>query len=191
MSTPASTGTSPPTAHRQDHFPSDRTWMIGAVVATIMVGLALGGVALTTTSSSFAATYWVALVPIFGILCVATAWMRAEKGEGFKRTMIGRQVFHWLGIGIALGLDFSIRRAGEETGIASGLNALLLLALGCFLAGVHFEWPFLLVGLLLTAVLILVVTADQYLWLIFIAGAVSVFAIFGLRVLHRRATSGH
>ena len=50
-------------------------------------------------------------------------------------------------------------------------TALLLLALGCFLAGVHLDWLFVPVGLLLTLTMFLVAKADQYLWLMLVAAA--------------------
>jgi hypothetical protein len=65
------------------------------------------------------------------------------------------------------------------------MNAMLLLALGCYLAGVHFEWLFVLVGILLTLALLVVVKADQYVWLIFVVGGLAVAAMlaFGLKRL--------
>ena len=55
-----------------------RSWIIGSVVAAIMVMLALFGVGLTTTDSEFAPKYWMTLVPVFGVLCVGTAWARTR-----------------------------------------------------------------------------------------------------------------
>jgi hypothetical protein len=88
---------------------------------------------------------------------------------------------HWLAIAAALGLDFLIRATGEESGVAAGMNALLLLALGCFLAGIHVEWLFTLVGALLTVALIILAKAEEYIWLIFVAGAVTIALILALR----------
>src|SRR5262245_56679473 len=156
-----------------------RTWKIALAVASVMVVLALVGIGLTTTNRAIAPKYWMSLVPMYGLLCIAFAWCRARHGEGSPR-MVFRQVLHWLAIAGALGLDFIIRGTGEETGVAAGFNALLLLALGCFLAGVHLEWLFALVGLLLTATLLVVVRAEQYLWLIVIVGAVAAAAMIWL-----------
>jgi hypothetical protein len=93
------------------------------------------------------------------------------------RSAVVRQIFHWLGIAAALGLDFYVRGTGQENGVAAGLNALLLLAVGCYLAGVHLEWPFAVVGLLLSVTLIFVAEADEYLWLILLIGTVALVAM--------------
>ena len=157
---------------------SRRFWKVGAVVATIMVILALVGVGLTTTYRSVALRYWMTLVPIYGLLCVATAWLRSQQDATFDFGAVIRQVVHWLGVGAAVALDFYVNSAGEKTGSASGLNALLLLAIGCFLAGVHLQWLFALVGALLALALICLVKVDQYLWLIFLVGGLLAVALF-------------
>jgi hypothetical protein len=162
---------------------------IPTIIAAVMLLLALVGVALTTSDRDIASTYWVILVPVFGLLCVGTAWYRSGPGRPFGRIAVARQVLHWAGIGVALWLDFLVRRSGEETGVAAGLNALLILALGCFLAGVHLEWMFAVVGALLTLTLILVTKADQYLWLMFIVIGVTLAAMLGVRWMMHKARS--
>ena len=147
--------------------PSHPSWRVAGSAAAVMVVLALIGVGLATAAVGFARNYWMALVPVYGLLCVFTAWKRARPGE----QLVLRQLLHWAAIAGAVALDFSIRSTGQETQVASGLNALMLLALGCFLAGVHLDWLFVPVGLLLTLTLVLVAKADQYLWLILVAAA--------------------
>src|SRR5262249_1853314 len=68
----------------------------------------------------------------------------------------------------------------------AGFDALLLLAVGCFLAGVHLEAIFALVGVLLTATLFVLVKADQYLWILFAVGLAILAAIAGIASLGRR-----
>src|SRR5215472_5384628 len=126
--TPASAPAKVRAVERRPLFPVSGSWKIACVVAVIMVLLALLGVGLTTTSSAAAPTYWISLVPIYGLLCVGLAWARARHEVGVRRPAVIRQLFHWLGIGVAVGLDFYIRGTGVETGTAAGMNALLLLA---------------------------------------------------------------
>lgn len=175
----------------QGAFPIHRSWKIALVVAIGMVLLALLGVGLSTAAggkSTAASVYWVALVPVYAILCIWTAWARTGQGRLFGVPQVNRQVFHWLGIGVALGLDFMIRRTGEESGMGAGMVALLLLALGCYLAGIHFEWLFVLVGILLSLTLIVVAEAEQYLWLVFVVGLLAILAMLGLTRLTRGRT---
>jgi len=166
-------------------FSVPASWRVAFSVAVFMVILAVLGVGLTTTNRRIAPTYWICLVPVYGLLCVGVAWNRTRGGEG-SVGLVRRQVIHWLAVAVAVGLDFYVRDTGQETGMAAGFNALLLLSLGCFLAGVHLQWVFTLVGALLALTLVLVVKADQYLWLIVIAAGFAVLAMFWLMRSHSR-----
>ena len=157
---------------------SSRTLKIAFGIATLMVLLAMIGVGLTTTSRADAPKYWLSLVPVYGLLCVTVAWL--HKRHGATGRLVVQQALHWLVIAVAIWLDFYVRGTGEMTGEAAGYNALLLLAIGCLLAGIHLEWMFAIVGVLLAATLMLAVKAEQYLWLAFIAAAVLVAAMFAL-----------
>jgi hypothetical protein len=161
-----------------------RYWKIALGVAILMVVLAMIGVGLTTTNRDVAPKYWLSLVPVYGVLCVAVAWIR--KRQGATGRVVVRQILHWLAIAAAIWLDFYIRGTGQETGQAAGFTALLLLSLGCLLAGVHLEWMFAVVGVLLATTLMLAEKAEQYLWLIFIGGAIAVAAmIWVMRMIGR------
>jgi hypothetical protein len=161
------------------------SWRVAFFAAVFMVVLAILGVGLTTTNRRIAPTYWICLVPVYGLLCVGVAWNRTRRGEG-SIGLVRRQIVHWLAVAVAVGLDFYVRDTGQETGMAAGFNALLLLSLGCFLAGVHLQWLFTLVGALLALTLVLVVKADQYLWLIVIAAAFAVVAMYWMMRSHGR-----
>jgi hypothetical protein len=131
------------------------------------------------------------LVPIYAVLCIGTAWARAWSDKNSRRIEVIRQLLHWLGIGVALAVEHLIRGTGEETTTAAGLNALLLLGLGCYLAGVHLEWIFAIVGILLTVILIVIAKAEQYEWILFVVGGIAVAAIIGIWwLIHRRQSRG-
>jgi hypothetical protein len=158
-----------------------------------MVILALIGVALTAAHVSVAERYWIWLVPAYGVLCVVTAFLRArDRGSSFALASVAQQTFHWLVIGGALWLDFYIGGAAEETGVNVGIDALLLLTVGCMLAGVHLDWLFTFVGGLLALTLLLVVKAEQYVPLIFVVGVlVALGMLLAMRYLGRDAAVGH
>jgi len=155
-----------------------RHWRAGTVVAAIMIGLVLIGVGLATAQPSLAPRYWLWLVPVFGVLSVLTAWIGSPDHATPRFRDVVRQVLHWLVIGGAVAVDFWVRGTGEQAGVAAGFDALLLLAVGCFLAGVHLERVFALVGALLSVTLLVLVKAEQYFWILFVIGVV-VLALVG------------
>jgi len=147
------------------------------ITAGVMALLALVGTGVTLADARWARTYWLVLVPIYGVLCVFAAWQRTGQFGG----TVMRQTLHWLSVAIAMALDFTfLQGSGEQTATATGLSSLLILALGCVLAGVHLEWLFTLVGVLLAAILIIVSLAQQYLTVGFLIAALAalVFAAY-------------
>jgi hypothetical protein len=157
------------------------------IVAGVMALLALVGTAVTLANASWARTYWLVLVPIYGALCVFAAWHRTGQFGG----TVMRQVLHWLSVAAAMALDFSfLHGTGEQTAAATGLSSLLILALGCVLAGVHLDWPFALVGALLAVILIVVALAQQYLTIAFLVAALAALIFAAYWVFWRRVPAG-
>lgn len=144
------------------------------IVAGIMALLALAGTAITLADARWARTYWLVLVPIYGALCVFAAWQRTGQFSG----TVTRQILHWLSVGVAMAIDFAfLQGAGQQTAAATGLSSLLILALGCVLAGIHLEWLFALVGALLAAILVIVALAQQYLTVGFLVAALAALTL--------------
>ena len=134
---------------------------------------------MTLADAAWARTYWLTLVPIFGLMCIVAAW----KDTADPNRMVVRQTLHWLSVGLAIILDFSfLQGRGEQTAAATGLSSLLILALGCLLAGIHLDWLFAAVGLLLFVMLIIFSIAQEYLVLAFLAGAWSLLSCSGAMV---------
>lgn len=136
------------------------------IMAGLMALLALIGTAVTLAGASWARTWWLSLVPLYGLLCTFAAWRRTGQ---FTETVV-RQILHWLSVAAAIGLDFSLLRRGDQAS-GAGLSSLLILALGCLLAGIHLEWLFALVGLLLLAIFVIVGVAPQYVAVAFLVAA--------------------
>ena len=180
----------PPAVETGRRVSTARSWRIAGAVAIIMVLLAMAGVAFIIENAAIAATYWTALVPLFGLMCVVIAWSRARR-EGARTSLVVHQVVHWLGIGLALALDFYVRAAREQSGTSTGLSALLLLGLGCFLAGVYLDWLLIVAGLLLFATFIVVAMFYQYVWLMLVIGPVALVVIVGAMWLTRKLTHRH
>src|SRR5215475_6348940 len=135
------------------------------IAAGVMALLALVGTAVTLANASWARTYWLALVPVYGALCVLVAWRRTGQ---FTGTVL-HQVLHWLSVAAAMALDFAyLHDTAEQAATATGLSSLLILALGSVLAGIHLEWLFAVVGVLLALILIVVSLAKQYLIIAFL-----------------------
>jgi hypothetical protein len=154
-------------------FRVDRSWKVGAIVGVVMILLALVGVGLTMANRSAASAYWISIVPLYGLLCIWLTHYHGRASANADSYWIWRQVFHWAAVDAAICIDFFVGGTNLVTSEGLGINALLLLALGSFLAGVHFEWLFIVVGVLLTLTLVAVIEAEHYLWLLCGVGVVA------------------
>ena len=155
-------------------------------VAIAMTVLAVIGTVVTIADAASARRYWLFLVPVFGILCIATAWYH----DGFSSEKAIRQLLHWAAVGLAIVLDFAfLQGSGEQTAAATGLSSLLILALGCLLAGIHLEWSYAVVGLLLFAIFTIVALAQEYLVLVTGIGALLVLIVLAWHVYTRRVVA--
>jgi hypothetical protein len=151
------------------------------IMAGLMALLALVGTGITLADASWAQTYWLTLVPIYGALCVFAAWHSTGRLTG----SVLRQILHWLSVAAAIALDFTLLRRGEQAAAGAGLSSLLILALGCLLAGIHLEWLFALVGLLLLAIFAVVSTAQQYVTVVFLVAAAAALVFAAYSVIKR------
>jgi len=176
--------TSPPVAAPvagKPRIPTTRA----VIVATIMTILAVGGTLITLADARWAGRYWLLLVPIYGLLCIFTASYR----RGVYGETVGLQILHWTAVALAIAVDFAfLQGSGQQTSTATGLSSLLILALGCLIAGIHLEWLFALVGLLLLLIVVIVAWAQEYLMMVFVAAIVVLAIVLAAPRLMRRWT---
>lgn len=150
-----------------------------AILITLIV-LATVGIAITNFRPLESFYFWVAMVPVFGLTSLYIGWTKARKrGEGITR-ILRIQLLHWGGLLAAIGLIYLLyTKTGRIDNNQLALLTLLSLALATFLAGVHFEWRFMVVGVILGAAVAGAAVIEQVIWMIVIPIAVIVLlAVF-------------
>jgi len=122
------------------------------VVAVVLVLLAVAGVLVADFfTPERALRYWLVMVPVFGVLSmVMTGIQTSRDGEQVAPALL-RQLLHWSALGAAIALLFYLQRVGRMPERDVSLLALMALGLTTFLAGVHGDWRFAVVGLILGA----------------------------------------
>ncbi len=148
-----------------------------AILITLMALSAIGiGVTNFKPAGSF--WYWAAMAPVFGAVSIYMGWSKArQRGEGMSR-IIRVQMLHWIGLLAALFLIyFLFRRTGRIDYNQLALISLLALALTTFLAGVHFDWRFMLVGIVLGSCVAGAAFVEQVVWMIVIPIVVAIVLI--------------
>ncbi len=115
----------------------------------IMLSMAVFGIGLVTITGEPIGFYWELLTIFYCLLCIYVGWRNAEtQHERIK--LVWTQVLHWAAFLAAMWLLYTDTMRALVDVNATGLNLMVLLALGTFVAGVHASaWQICVVGLIL------------------------------------------
>jgi len=127
----------------------------------LMLVLALVGIGVTEVEHSGGKLYWLFLVLVYAGISLVRSWQGA-RGQGQPVwPMIRAQVFHWLGALVAINIVLLYESVDIASRGAAADYSLLVLALSCYLAGVHFNWAYALLGGVLAVVAVGLGYLDQ------------------------------
>ncbi len=156
-------------------------WKIQFYALCAMLLLALIGMGLSQALETGGWWYWLFVIVVYAALGLWRSTRKAKKKDKAVRQMIGRELGHWAILLAFLAVTFLLEREEIISRQASSDIALLLLALSCCLAGVHFDWLLMIVGIVLTIMLVAMSTLEQYtvvLWVIMVLVAMLAASIF-------------
>jgi len=138
-----------------------RLLIVAVLGVMVMIGLFL-----SNYSSEKARYYWCAMFPIFGVACLAHELAaRREYVIPLWRILL-RQALHWLGPIVAVKILFMQHARGQMSTDAVALTIILLLAVTCFLAGIHFDRSFYWISAFLALAAVIGTEIETYLWLV-------------------------
>src|SRR5262249_46777760 len=107
--------------------PGLAAWLLRDLPYAAMLALALGGAVLTSFRGAGTYYYWMALAPVYGLICVGLGWRQLDTGNERLQLAL-TQVLHWVGILAAMWLMFLPQVRGIENDNATSLTLLILLA---------------------------------------------------------------
>jgi len=136
------------------------------IVLAVLLALALGGVAVTDFSTKHGLWYWVAMAPVFAAASIFGGWSRARDDGASPAVVIRTQLLHWIALPLVIWVVYLLQTTGRLNNEDAGLVTLLAFSLCTFLAGVHFDWRFCLVGLLLGATVVCAALVEEFFWVI-------------------------
>ena len=115
----------------------------------VMLSMAVVGIGLVTLTGEPVGFYWEVLTIVYCGLCIFIGWRHADTREE-RVKLVWTQVAHWAAFLFAMWLIYTPTMRALIDVNATGLNLMVLLALGTFVAGVHAEaWQICVVGLIL------------------------------------------
>jgi hypothetical protein len=160
---------------------SSSGWKLPFGVLCGMLIMALIGMGLSQALERGALWYWLFVVITYAALGLWRSTRKARRdGQGVKK-LIGRELAHWSVLLAFLGVLLVLERKEMINRESASDFALLLLAFSCCLAGIHFDWLLLIMGVVLTVMLVAMATLEQYtivLWIVMILVAIAAAAFF-------------
>ncbi|MGH8479701.1 MAG: hypothetical protein ACREXK_09025 [Gammaproteobacteria bacterium] len=143
-----------------------------AVVLGALIGLSYIGIALTRVSPQTSSLYWMLMVPVFGAISLLAQWPLLRADPDRWSLLLRRQLFHWIGLWVAVHLTYRLLGVGLLNYEAVGFVVLLLLAFAFFVQGVYADWRFYIVGGFLAASLVVAMHLAAYVWIILLLAIV-------------------
>lgn len=138
------------------------------IVIAVLFFLAGLGIAVTDFSPQYGVWFWVFMTLVFAGVSLFSGFTR-RKDEGQKAVkLIPSWLFHWLGLFLALFLVLFLQTSGRMNSADAGLVSLLVVAVVTFLAGVHGDWRFGVVGILLGLATAAAAYIEEYFWMMLI-----------------------
>ena len=131
----------------------------------LWAGIAFVGFALVDLRDAWVPTYWTIAAPAGFVL---SAWIgsRHARRKGQVTASLGvRHLLHWGAVLVAVFLVWLMPVQGVSSWAGVGPTILLLLALGYFQAGVHFDPALRWIGLVLALGYVFVLFVNAYAWL--------------------------
>ncbi|MDZ7699732.1 MAG: hypothetical protein U5R49_23320 [Deltaproteobacteria bacterium] len=139
----------------------------GIIIAVLFL-LSGIGIAITDFSPQYGVWYWVFMTLVFAGVSLFSGFTR-RKNDGQKAmNLIPSWLFHWLGLFLALFLVLFLQTSGRMNSADAGLVSLLVVAVVTFLAGVHGDWRFGVVGILLGLAVAAATYVEEYFWMLLI-----------------------
>lgn len=111
----------------------------------LLLGLALIGMGVIQATEG-GALYWLILLWVYALFSLTRAWSQARERHESVWSQIHLYLFHWLGALVALHIVFIFERHEILARDATSDISMIILALASYLAGLHFERLFILIG---------------------------------------------
>ncbi|MEZ5600090.1 MAG: hypothetical protein R3F36_03350 [Candidatus Competibacteraceae bacterium] len=118
----------------------------------LMILLSWIGAAYTEADAQSSRWYWHYLIPVFGLICIATQWNNVEPTAKARALLIARQILHWGTLLLLMQVVFMATTQGFMSSFDDRQASFLLMlnvTLTTFLAGIYFDWRLCVVAIFL------------------------------------------
>jgi hypothetical protein len=152
-------------SEKKPWIPVSHPWRWRFIIGVLMFSMAFVGVVLTIIKQQGAWAYWRFLSCFFALLSLALSAHLKKYTWRDSLVTVWHEIFHWLGLILAIGLLSNMVNLGILSPFAASLQVITLISLATFLAGVYIERSFLFIGGLMGAFALLLSYISIYSYL--------------------------
>lgn len=168
----------PPPVQSWTKWIPQRRLEVDEIVLLVLLALSVIGMAITDAAPEVGFLLWLIMVPMFGVTGVVIERLRAPRDGQNWSQLLRSQIFHWVGLLIAIKIIYLLLYMGRLDYENTGFVVALLLALTTYLAGVHLRvWRLCAVGVFLALSVVLAGYIERYAWLVLIFAGLIVAAL--------------
>ena len=161
-----------------------KRWKARLVVCGIMLVLAIICLILAVVKSGGFWLFSQALSAIYAILSIWLFWYLNRGQHRFTTSTFWHQIFHWLGLLVALYLVHVFVQADIVSPLNAGVLTITILALTIYLIGVYSDVTFIFIGIVLAIFAYCLAYVEVYLYIVVIP-AIIIAAIIIFIIVHR------
>jgi len=122
------------------------------ILLVLLLGVCGFGLAATPFWKQHTLAYWLWMMPCFGVISILLCLLSERHRHHIqRRKVLQHQVLQWFGTGAAVYLVFWLIKQNFLNVEAAGPTVTIIVALSIYSAGITFDWPQVIVALLLGA----------------------------------------
>jgi hypothetical protein len=175
-------------------LPEKINWRLvgrGALLV-LLLGLCGFGLASTPFWKQHSLDYWLKMVPCFGVLSILLCLLsESHRHRMLRWKVLQHQLLQWIGTGAAVYLVFWLIKQNFLNVEAAGPTVTIIIALSIYLAGITFDWPLVVVSLLLGAMAVGAVYLERVMLVVAGMAAILLVAYLLLRPVIRNYRTAH
>lgn len=173
--------------------PEKINWrLIGrGLLLIVLLGLCGFGLAATPFWKQNSSDYWLWMVPCFGVVAILLCLLSESHHRMLRWKVLQHQVLQWIGTGAAVYLVFWLIKQNFLNGEAAGPTVTIIIALSIYLAGITFDWPLVIVSLLLGAMAVGAVYLERLMLVLVGLALILLIAYLLLRPVIKNYRSAH
>jgi hypothetical protein len=162
------------------------------ILLVLLLGLCGFGLAATPFWKQHTLDYWLWMVPCFGVLSILLCLLsESHRHKMLRWKVLQHQALQWIGTGAAVYLVFWMIQQNFLNVEAAGPTVTIIIALSFYLAGITFDWPLVVVALLLGAMAVGAVFLERVMLVVAGLAVILVIAYLLLRPVIRNYRTPH